>query len=112
MVSTMGRKKSKFDTRPKTTTSARTPQEDEYYTDEDGKVHVREHEREGRPVKKHSRRKKLLSRMKSEPEKPESQEEKKDRWKKKSHSKQYLEEFDKKADGIADNLEEKAEGNY
>jgi hypothetical protein len=100
-------KKSKFDTRPRTSVSTNTPRTLEYYTDADGKVHVREHMREGTHVKEHSRRKGVLRRLISKPTSKETPEPTSG----KSTSKEFMRDFDRRANALEKELIQRSEEN-
>jgi hypothetical protein len=103
----MGRKKSKFDTRPKASVSSE-PEQLEYYTDADGNVRVRRHSRDGGQVqvKEHARRKGLRARLdvksklKPEQKPPES-----------SPSKDFMNNLDSRSRDVDEMLKEREE-NY
>lgn len=99
----MGKKKSRFDTRPKTSVSATEPQQLEYFTDQDGNVHVRQHSREGGQVQvqQHSRRKGLRERLK-----PKLRSEPKEDL---SPSDSYMKDLDKRSKKFDKSIKERSE---
>jgi hypothetical protein len=99
--------KSKFDTRPKTSNSTSTPRAFEYYTDADGKVHVREHMREGTHIKEHTRRKGLLSRFMAKPKTKEPPEP----TNKSTSSREFMTDFDRRANALEQRLIQRSEEN-
>ena len=103
MVSTMSRKKSQFDTRPKTSVSASESSALEYYTDQYGNVHVRQHSRDGGlvQVQQHARRKGLRDRLK-----PKLRSEPKEDL---SPSESYLKDLDKRSKKFDKSFKERAE---
>lgn len=103
----MGRKKSRFDTRPKTSVSASAPRTLEYFTDADGKVHVREHMRDGTPVKEHTRRKDLLSRFLAKPKTKETPAPQSG----KRTSREFMNDFDRRANALEQKLIRRTEDN-
>lgn len=100
-------KKSKFDTRPEISNSASAPRALEYWTDADGKVHVREHTREGTHVKEHSRRKGLLSRFLAKPKAKETPAPQSG----KRSSREFMNDFDRRANALEQKLIRRTEDN-
>ena len=99
--------KGKFDTRPRISNSASAPRALEYWTDADGKVHVREHIREGTHVKEHSRRKSLLRRLIAKPKTKETPEP----TNKSVSSREFMTDFDRRANALEQKLIRRSEEN-